>query len=294
MPRDRERRTRRRVQVLFGIVLACILYSEFNKEYVPDVRYGAPVVLAAERVEADPFERLVRTDPLSALIEARERLIRESRDYVCTFVKQEMVGSRIRAEQELDIKFRPEPFSVVMKWVRNPGLAQRAIYVKGKWIDEDATDPELREQAVCQPVKLLSIFTKSLKQPIHGTMAKRAARRSIDEFGFKRALDLLIQYCETAQSRGELSLEFLGETHFDGRPVWLVRRHLPYTGEGGMYPDRTADVFIDQEHYIPIAVYCYSDESREPENLLGKYEYRNVRFDVGLTEKDFDPATYGM
>lgn len=296
MPRDEKRLTQHRSQIIFGALLVIILYAEFglNEDYEPIVHRGPPVVLAAERVQADPFERLIRHEPLDALAEARERLIRESPSYRCTFIKQERIRSNIRAEQEVEVKFRSQPFSVVMNWVRNPSLAQRVIYVRGKWVDPDATDPKMRNLAVCQPIKPLALIKKSVRQPIHGIFAERSSRRSIDEFGFKRALDLLIKFSRFAESQGELSLEFKGETHFDGRPVWLVRRRLPYKDEGGLYPDLTADILIDKEYHVPVAVYCYSDAERKPQNLLGKYEYRNIRFDVEFTDRDFDPATYGM
>lgn len=296
MPQDGKRLKRRRVQIFFGLSIAAILYFEleFNADHEPIIHRGTPVVLAAERIEADPFERLVRHDPLAALREARDRLTREQRDYACTFVKQERMASGISAEQELQIKFRPVPYSVVMHWIRNPGLARRAIYVKGRWRDESATDPDLRELAVCQPGEVASLFVKSIKQPIHGTMAKRSSRRTIDQFGFERALDLLIHYCDLAAATNELRLDYKGESYFDGRPVWVIRRHLPYSADSTTYPDRTADIYIDKEYQVPVALYCYSDDERTPQNLLGKYEYRNVQFDAGFSDKDFEPATYGM
>jgi len=278
------------------MLLAGVLYAEleFNADYEPVLARGTPVVYAAEQITADPFERLIRHDPLAALIEARQRLVRESRDYACNFVKQERIGSAIRAEQEVSVKFRPQPFSVMMHFVRNPGLAQRAIYIKGKWTDADADDPALRELAICQPGKALALILPSIKQPINGTMAKRTSRRSMDEFGFERALDLLIKYCTIASDRGELKLEFKGESHFDGRPVWVIRRVLPYMEESGRYPDHIANVYIDKAYHVPVAVYCYAADDDDPMSLLGKYEYRNIRFDPGFTDKDFDPASYGM
>lgn len=296
MPRNINPKMRRRLQIAFGLLLAGILYAElaFDAEHTPVINKGLPFVLADDKVVQTPFEELVRTAPLQALISARDRLVRDSRDYTCTFVKQERIGSAMSAEQEIDVKFRPEPYSVVMHWLRNEGMAKRVIYVKGKWRDEAEPDPELREHAVCMPGKGLNLLIKSIKQPINGTIAKRSSRRAIDEFGFVRALDLLIKYCEIARDRNELKLEFRGESHFDGRPVWLIRRQLPYTGEDGRYPDQIAEIYIDQEFHVPIAVYCYSDSEAKPESLLGKYEYRGVRFNTNLTEADFEPATYGM
>ncbi len=296
MPLVQKRFTQRRIQVFFGILLSGILYAEFefNADYEPILRQGTPVVFASERIPADPFERLVRNDPLEALSEALRQLDRDSRDYVCTFVKQERLGDKMSPEQEVEVKFRPKPYSVMMHWIRNPGMARRVIYVKGKWVDHKATDPKMRELSVCQPMGVASLLVgKSVKQPINGFFANRSSRRSIDEFGFKRALDLLVEFSKIAKSRGELKIEYKGVTRFGGRPVWLIRRILPYT-DANRYPDRTTDILIDQEYHVPVAIYCYSDDAREPRNLLGKYEYRNVRFDTGLTDKDFEPATYGM
>ena len=209
-------------------------------------------------------------------------------------VKQEMLPSGMSEEQEIDVLFRQKPYSVVLTWRRNPGLAERVIYVKDRWIDDDADTADERQLAVCQPGPVARLLVKSIKQPIHGKLAKKSSRRYVDEFGFSRALDLLIKYCEIARESGDLKLDYCGETRFDGRPVWVVRRTLPYTGVTGLYPDRIAEVFIDKEYRVPVAVYCYSDDAKEPHNLLGKYEYRNIRMQAGLSEADFDPQTYGM
>lgn len=296
MPQDESKITKRRVQLVFALLLACIFYAQFaQKDNKPVINTGTPTVLAAEEKTADRFERLVRSNPLEALIYARESHTASIRDYRCTMVKQELLPSGLSAEQEIEAVHRLTPYSVVLNWKRNPGLASRVIYVEGKWVKADEESPELQAQALAQPENSAArLLVPSIKIPIHGMAAKRTARRAIDEFGFKRTLDLLIQYCQIANTRNELKLEFLGEKHFDGRPVWVIRRHLPYTGESGIYPDRTAEIYVDKEFKLPIAVYCYSDDAMRPENLLGKYEYRDIQLNVEISDKVFDPATYGM
>jgi hypothetical protein len=295
MPRTDRKSTHRRIQFVFALILGCVFYFEFTQGHHTPILSGVTTYShAAVPEKADPFERLIREDPLAALIQARERHVQAVSDYRCTLVKQELLPSGMSPEQELDVMHRLEPYSVVITYTRNASLVNRVVYVKGRWTDPDADDPNERELAVAQPGAVAQLLIKSLKTPIHGPMSKEAARRAVDEFGFKRTLDLLIKYCETAKSRGELGLKYCGETHFDGRPVWVIRRSLPYTGEGGIYPDRTAEMYIDKEYHVPIAVYCYSDDQRNPQALLGKYEYRDIRFDVGLVDSDFDPATYGM
>jgi len=295
MPSDQPQKTYRRMKLVFGLVLLGVFYAEFtDRDYKPILTHHSAIVLAGPRVSEDPLDKLIRSHPLAAMIELRDRHVHEVKDYGCSMVKQELLPSGMSAEQEMNVKFRQEPYSVMMHWVRNGGLANRVIYVKGRWTEQDAESKDQRDLALCQPGAVAQMFLKSIKMPIHGSMAKRTARRSIDEFGFKRTLDLLIKYCEVAESRGELRLEYRGETHFDGRPVWVIRRHLPYTEGSELYPDRTAEIFIDKEYRVPVAVYCYADDAMEPAKLLGKYEYRNIRFNLDFTGSDFDPATYGM
>lgn len=288
--------TRRKLQFLFGLALAAIFYAQYQLSEDPAVVIGprAPVVLAAETLSVDPFEQLIRHDPLSALIEARARHLREVTNYECVMIKQELLPSGMSEEQEIKVKFRHEPYSVFMDWQRNPGLASRALYVKGRWTDPTAKNPEERDLAVAQPGKIAQLFLKSIKQPVRGNLARRSSRHYLDEFGFQKTLDMLIKYCDIAKSKGELVLDFCGESRFDGRPVWVLRRRLPYTGQCGAYPDRTAEILIDKEYRVPVGVYCYSDDEKQPCNLLGKYEYRGVRMGAGLTDKDFEPSTYGM
>ena len=295
MPIDRKTKTMRRVQAGFVLLLAVVLYVQLTSESPePVINASAPVVYAAAPVSADPFETTIRSNPLRALEMARDRLARLEPTYTCTFVKQESIDGQISEEQESDVKFRSAPFSVMMHFRRNAGLAKRVIFVKDRWVDEDAKDATLRDLAVCQPAGGLSYLVKSVKQPIRGKLARKTSRRSIDQFGFKNSLDLLIKYSIKAQAENALQLEFVGNTRFDGRDVWLIRRTLPYTGPDGKYPDRVADLYIDMEHKVLLAVYTYSGDERTPEQLLGKYEYRNIRFNAELTDEDFDPATYSM
>lgn len=295
MPRLRDQSTYRRLQIVVGLGLAGLFFAQYEmgRNNNPIVHRGA-IVLGEAPIAAERFETLIRTNPLAALIEAHERHKRSVKAYTCTFVKQEVLPSGMSEEQEIEVLHRVEPYSVVLNWLQHPKLAQRVIYVKNRWIDNDAEKPEERELAVCRPIAPLDLIVKSLKQPIRGSKSKEYSRRCIDEFGFTRSFDLLIEYCTLAQSRGELDLKFMGESTFDGRPTWVIRRHLPYEKEGGRYPDRIAEIYLDKQYRVPVAVYCYSSDEMKPEDLLGKYEYRNINFNAVLTDADFEPATYGM
>jgi hypothetical protein len=286
-----------RPRSVIGLILIAIFYLPYQLSVGRNepVVIMESVVMAGETINADPFEVLIRRDPLRAMIDARAQHLREVIDYECVMIKQELLPSGMSKEQEIRVKFRHSPYSVYMEWQRNPGLATRVIYVKGRWTDSKAKNPdEGRELAIAQPGVIARIFVKSVKQPIHGRLAREASRRFLDDFGFQKTLDRLINISESAKDRNELKLVLVGESQFEDRPVWVIRRNLPYTEEGGLYPDRTAEILFDKEYRVPVAVYCYSDDDRLPEHLIAKYEYRGIRMQVGLTDKDFDPHTYGM
>ncbi len=291
-----KRINRNRARFFLGFGLIAIFCSQFPLSAGPNASIDrqAPIIRETEMANADSFEALIRHDPLKALIEARTQHLRAVIDYECVMVKQELLPDGMSKEQEIKVKFRHAPYSVYMEWQRNPGLAARVLYVKGRWNDATATDPAERELAIAQPGAIARIFVKSVKEPIHGCRARRVSRRFIDDFGFQKTLDRLIGVSELARSNGELTIDFIGETQFDGRPVWVVRRILPFKGEGGVYPDRIAEILVDKEFRVPVAIYCYSNEDRQPRNLIAKYEYRSVRMQVGLTDQDFEPLTYGM
>src|SRR2546425_10088239 len=96
------RLTRRKLQFIFGSVLAAIFYIQYqlSDDVAVVVRPRTPVVLAAETVNIDPFEKLIRHDPLAALVEARSRHLHEVSDYECVMVKQELLPSGMSEDQE--------------------------------------------------------------------------------------------------------------------------------------------------------------------------------------------------
>src|SRR5215471_10913444 len=68
MPLVRQISVRRRLQILVGLLLAGVFFAEFEfgDDHPPVLSAGAPVVLARDITPADPFERLIHTNPLAA------------------------------------------------------------------------------------------------------------------------------------------------------------------------------------------------------------------------------------
>ncbi len=264
--------------------------STVAKRFVPSpVGFGERAKKPGQAASEDELAKMAEADPLGFLRFCRaDYLRRDTKDYTCRFNKRENVGGRLHAKETIRVRCREKPFSVDMVWVKNASAAERAMYVEGAWKDKKGNS-----LAWVKPKgAILQLIVPKIKQPIHGKRARKAARRSIDQFGFRNTLDLLIRYAERAYANGELELNMVGEGMIDGRPTWVFERFLPYSETRKTYPDALLRYHIDREWLVPVACYAYAD--RAGKKLLGSYEFGDVRFNVGLTNRDFDPSKPGF
>jgi len=229
----------------------------------------------------DPYGLMVRSDPLGLLRVAQERYDRTVHDYVCTFSRQELVGGRLMPEQVTLVKFREQPLSVNMLWVKNADRAQRAIYVEGRWTGNNG-----EKLAAVEPAGAIArLFVDDVMRPIDGPDAKKASRRRIDQFGFANSLRLIVKYCDLSAKHNELDLKYVGDSAVGERATYVIERRSAYTGDEGVYPDHLLIVHLDKESLLPMCCISYADEAKT--KLLGRYVITDVKFNVGLTDGDF-------
>ncbi len=247
----------------------------------PAIATLTPQVTPSPESLLNPLENLARNKPLDLLREAQKRCRETVVDYTCFFRKQENLFGEMTDVQGADVRFRDEPFSVFMHWTENASKARRVSYIAGKWVSGG------QPAAMCEPEGVIArAIVKNILRPIHGSDAKSASRRTIDQFGFENALDLILKYSLIAQQRGELKLSYLGEGEIDGRPTFVIERRLPYTGEGGEFPDRVLVCQLDKETLLPVQCTSYADDNKQM--LLGQYTFTKVKLNIGLTDAHFD------
>ncbi|UCG33016.1 MAG: DUF1571 domain-containing protein [Phycisphaerales bacterium] len=254
-----------------------------HSDYVGSVSQpgdGNALHASVQKPELDPIEAEARRDPLGFLRKVRDRYRAEVRDYRCRFTKQERVGRAVRPIEKMNVMFMEDPYSVLMTWPESPRPAQRVLYVKDKWADSDG-----QPMAMVEPEPVLKLLTGVIKRPIDDRLARSKARRRVNQFGFGRSLDLIIEYAEKAKAKGQLRLEYRGRSSIAGRPTYVLVRHLPYTGDGGMYPDRVLVCHIDEEYLLPTAVFTYADDLEQ--ETLGVYITTDIELNVGLSPADF-------
>ncbi len=292
-----------RLRAMLGIGLAAGLVMQWGRAY--EARQGAsaaPARTAAARPQpgqaiaamtppapsgAVDLEALAAADPIGFFEMALDRYDRSVRDYTCTFSKQELVGNRLTEEQVIRAMFCEKPFSVRFEWVKNEDKCSRVLYVADRWVKDN------QQMAVVEPGAIARLFVPYVMRPIHGRDAQKSSRRTIDQFGFRNSLSLILKYCKLAREQGVLeAFTCLGKDRVEGRETLVFERRLPYTGEDGFWPDRVLVVHIDRETLLPILCTAYADDARQV--LLGRYMMTDVKLNPNLPDSVFTMQGMGL
>lgn len=296
----------RRVQIVVGLGLAAGLVIQGHRAFESRSagRSVAELAQAASRssgnqafasptprpaiaeLGAAPMERLARRDPIAFFEKALDRYDRSVRDYTCTFKKQELVNGRMTELQVMEAKFRESPFSVRLKWIENQDKCSRVLYVVDRWLKND------QQMAVVEPGAIARLFVPYVMRPIHGRDAQRSSRRTLDQFGFRNSMALTLKYCKLASEQGVLDFAYKGLDTVNGRTTMKFERHLPYTGEDCVWPDRVLVVHVDKELLLPTLCLAYADDAKT--ELLGHYELADVQLNPGLDQSVFTKDGMGL
>lgn len=296
--------TSRRIQVVLGAVLLAGLLiqcqramvaqeenspttvvKEPARHYSPSAAFAAPVPI--EPTPGESLDAQAARDPIGFLQMALDRYDRTVRDYTCTFTKQELLGDKLSQEQIMKAYFRQKPLSVRLEWKKNPDKVSRALYVADKWVEDG------QQMALVEPAGAIAqLFVSYVFRPIHGEEASQSSRRSIDQFGLRNTLNLSIKFALLSREKNKLDLAYKGTDEFDGRPTLVFERRLPYTGEGGIWPDRLLVLHMDREMLLPTLCSAYADDDKKV--LLGRYQITDVKLNANLPDSAFTKEGMGF
>jgi hypothetical protein len=260
---------------------------------------GAPP-LPVQRFDAsDPLQREAAADPLAFLEESHAFVRASIRDYRCTFVIRERLEGRLTGEQTMEVAFRAQPFSVAVRWLEGGLLADTVVYVAGRDFDDDG-EPTAR----VRPIGLFSWLVSEVSTPIHGDRMREATRKTIDHFGFERALDVIVTDARRGVDHPSNDLVLLGSANISSRPCLVFDQRIPppqgadtgslHAARGARTrsdlptrsPTRRRFIYLDREWRVPLCSFDYGDAAGTV--LLGRYAAQDVHYNVGLTDADFD------
>jgi hypothetical protein len=219
-------------------------------------------------------ERLARSDPVAFVTNCLRRYQREVQSYRAVLRKQERIDGQLRRSEELDVSFREKPFSVLLIWRRNPGRAERVLYVEG----------ENDNQLLVRPSGFAYRVVGIVRRDPRSADAQQAGRVPLTDFGMGRGTERLLASWRAAEAEGKLHVEYLGKKvipEAGNRTCYVLRRT-------GFSEDRARviTVYFDAETWLQVGTTLKGEDNA----LLGEYFFRDVRINPDLPEETFTRA----
>jgi hypothetical protein len=219
------------------------------------------------------MEKLAQTDPIAFLENCLKHYDREVKGYTCLLHKQERLGGKLQPSELIEVSFREEPFSVLFDWKQGTRLAQRTLYVKGKYND----------QLVVKPAGLASLVGVVERDP-NGADAKKSGRYPLTEFGIKVGMERTLAAWQAAAKQDALRVEFVGERKVKeagDRACWVLRR----TGYKKPEEDGITDftTYFDKETWLQVGSVLKGADNQ----LLGEYFFRDIKLNPEFKDGTF-------
>jgi hypothetical protein len=213
-----------------------------------------------------------------AVADCQERY-RHVRDYMCTFIKRERIDERLTPPHIMMMKARTNPNSVYFKF-QQPNRGREAIYVHGR----------NNGRVLAHDVGLGKLFGGTMHLDPHGMMAMEDNRHPVTEAGIGNLIESVARHWAVELSPGESILTFHNGARVGDRACTMIESIHPQRGSNFLF--HKVKLYIDQEHGLPIRFEAY-DWPRKlgaaPE-LVEEYTYLDLKLNVGLHDRDFDPA----
>ncbi|MCY2984298.1 MAG: DUF1571 domain-containing protein [Planctomycetota bacterium] len=225
---------------------------------------------------------------------ALQNHIEKHQDYTAVLVKRENVGGKLTPECKMALKLMygvvtdeagpSRPVSAYLKSLEPKSQAGReVIWVQGR------NDGKI----TAHEAGLLGMVSVDLMP--ESRLAMIGNRYPITEIGIEKLLRKLIERGERDRQMGPASVRTVENAEIDGRKCRLMEiEHDSPTavvdGKTVQFEFNLAQIYIDEEQLIPLkyASFGWPKKPNGPAELLEEYSYLDLKFNVGLTEKDFD------
>jgi hypothetical protein len=217
-------------------------------------------------------------EPMRLLQDARQSY-QNVRDYTCTLVKRERLQGQLEPEQVLTMKCRQQPFSVYLRWHEPRNLAgQEACYVAGRHNGM----MRVHSAGLLGAVGFVSLDPRDPR-------AQKNSRHSITEAGFGNLIESCARAWEADRRLGKTQVR-VAEYEFAKRRCTRVELTRADSA-GGQLPVYRTVLYLDKETRLPVRVEAYDwpRKGGSPDGeLIEVYSYVDLRFNVGLTDNDFN------
>lgn len=236
------------------------------------------------------FEQHPLWPALKLAVRSYSHIRKNIRDYSCDLVRRERVHGRLRNAEYLHAKVRHRrtrdgkvmiPFGVYLKVSAPSKFSGREIlYVEG----QNDGDMLVRNGG-----RRFAFVTTKINPNSDTAMADN--RYPLTEFGLENLVKRLIEVVkEDIRFGADTEVEFFNEATIDGRScTGILVTHPTYDSRLRFHK---ASVFVDDELNVPVRYEAFDwpkEQGGEPV-LLEQYTYRDIKVNVGYTDRDFDAA----
>ncbi len=191
------------------------------------------------------------------------------KDYTCLFYKKELVKDKYIEQKNIILKHR-KPASFYLKWTEGDEKGTEVIYVQG------TNDNKLKAHTG----GLLKWVTVNLDPG--GSTAMKNNRHTVLDAHIGKIIDICEKNYKLAKQLGVGTFEPCEEKRIGGRLAACIKATFP---EDKRFYGGVNYIYLDKEYKFPVAVEIYGWNNE----LLEKYEYTNLKLNVGLGDGDFDP-----
>ncbi len=293
---DEIRMSKRGILAAIGILCAASAYIYWRQPADEQSSLGGAVSTTVPVVVDDLLEDTASDEvadgrhALDPLLEIAGDLLdsfkANVRDYTATMVKRERISGVLGSESKIDVKVRcraedqtpPVTLAVYMQFVEPRSSAGREVI----WIEDKYDGKIVTHEGGFKNWKTLHL------EP-DGMLAMLGNKYPITQVGLRRLIEKLIEKGIDDREVGPCQVNKISDQHVGDRPCTLYQ--ITHAEKDERFDFHIAQIFVDDELSIPLRYAAYMwPESEGAEPLLEEeYTYLDVKLNVGLTDKDFDP-----
>lgn len=251
-----------------------------------------PVFRQAARNNDDPKRIKRAPHPLDEAIEIAEGALKNMQenydDYTAVLYKRERVGGVTGDEEVANVKIRnrkesngtiTQAFSVYITFVKPAKIAGReALYVEG------ANNGKM----IGHKGKGEGVLTMSAWLLPTSHLAMAGQLYPITEIGIENLILKLIERGNKERQHADVDVKWTESKIFDRKCRVLT---LSHEKKEPQFDFHKAQIFIDKDFNVPVRYVAYDwpkGEKLTKSDILEEYTYTQLKFNVGLTDKDFD------
>lgn len=231
---------------------------------------------------AEPAD--IKQKQLSELQQARQLIAEASsrmegvQDYVCTFVKQERIGSKLLTPQVIQMKGRTQPHCIYLSF-QTTHKGREAIYHPAKYSNK----------LVAHEGGWTGYLAGTMHLDPTGRLAMSDNRHPVTEAGLNKLVSRVYKsWHDDLQPEHDISIE-RGQT-FNNRSVTMVQ--TMHESRQPEFHYHIVRLYFDDEMKLPVRFtgFDWPTKKGEAPPIVEDYQFKNLKVNVGLAERDFDPA----